>query len=158
MNAFAMVGAILFLVGVGQMMLHLRTWRRACRQDLEAKEHEYRRRQFRRRIQSSGMLAALGVAILVGQRVAGPPWAFLAYWGGVLLLVIWMMLLAVADIIATKYYYGGMRHHYMIEEVKLQAELRRLQDARRNGRGNGKAAKGYGPETGGKQSDANSGH
>ncbi len=155
MYTSAIVAAILISFGAGQIVLHIRTWRGAQRADLDPKERDYRWRQFRRRIQSSTMLAILGAAILGGQWIAGPPWAFLAYWGTVLLLVVWMVLLALADIIATKYYYGRVRQHYLLEEVKLKAELRRLQGVQCNGHANGKAKR-HGPEANGKHPDANS--
>ena len=155
MDISVIVATVLILFGAGQIFLHIRTWREARRVDMDTKERDYRWRQFRRRIQTSAMLVLLGVALPVGQWIAGPPWVILTYWGAVVLLVLWLALLALADMIATKYYFGRVRQHYMLEEVKLQAELRRLQGVQRNGHTNGKT-KGHGREADGKRPDANS--
>ena len=98
-------------------------------------ERDYHRRQFRRRMQSSGMLGVLAVGIFLGQwiaEVARPAIVFI-FWGGVALVVVWVALLAVADIVATKHHYGRLRQGVLIEQAKLQAQLRRMQEARRNG-------------------------
>ena len=86
------------------------------------------------------MLALLGVLIPLGQWLTA--WAqsrlFAAiFWGGVLLLTVWMGLLALADMMATHYHYSRLRNDVLIERAKLQAELRRIESVR----GNGKAAK-----------------
>lgn len=132
---------LLLLCAVGLMISHVRTWRRARRQELQPDELDYRRRQYRRRMQTSAMLGLLAVAIFVGQLITGriESKAFLlCYWGLVLLVLGWVGLLAVADILATKHHFGRLRQAYRLEQVKLQAELRRIQAAR----GNGEAPKG----------------
>jgi len=86
------------------------------------------------------MLALLAVAVLVGYWVRPPqvrPLVFFAYWGGVLLVVFWVAALAMADIFSTKHYFSGVRHRYWIEQVKLQAKLRRTQVSNGNGRSSG---------------------
>lgn len=98
-------------------------------------------------MQTSAMLGLLALAILVGQRVGSRIESRLfvfSYLGVVLLMVGWLVLLAVADMLATKHHFGRMRRTYLVEQAKLQAELRRIQASR----GNGKAAKKCrGPET-----------
>ena len=80
------------------------------------------------------------------------PAAGVIYWACVLLLVAWVGILAVIDIWATKYYYGKLRDTYRIEQARLQAELRRIQSGRGNGKpraaypGKGPGVKGSGPE------------
>lgn len=129
----------LLLSTAGLMYSHVRTWQRVRQraEQLAPKELEYRRRQFRRRVQATTMLALLAVAVLAGYWVRPPrvrPPVFFAYWGGVLLVVFWVAALAMADIFSTKHYFSGVRHRYWIEEVKLQAELRRLQAIQGNGK------------------------
>ena len=119
------------------MGMHARTWRSVQEQEMESAERDYHRRQFRRRMQSSGMLGVLAVGIFAGQwvsQVARPTIVFI-FWGGVALVVVWVGVLAVADILATKHYYGRLRQGFVIEQAKLQAQLRRMQQARRNGQG-----------------------
>jgi hypothetical protein len=132
----ALVSLFLLACSAGLMVWHVRSWRAAQAEQTEAAELDYRRRQFRRRVQSTAMLAILAVAISVGQVlttwIVSRPFAIL-FWLGVLLLLGWMGLLAVADIIATKFHYERISREYRIEQAKLQAELRRIQASRRNG-------------------------
>lgn len=119
------------------MTSHVRTWRRVRQQGLEPDDYDYRRRQYRRRMQTSAMLGLLAVAILVGQlaalQIESRIFVF-GYWGGVLLVVGWVGLLAVVDMLATKHHFSRLRQVYLVEQAKLQAELRRIQAARSNGK------------------------
>ena len=94
------------------------------------------------------MLGLLAVGVFVGQLVTTRIESRLfviVYWGGVLVMVCWVGLLAVVDLLATKHHFSRMRHTYLVEQAKLQSEIRRLQASR----GNGKAAKtAQEPETG----------
>lgn len=134
-----LVSLLLVAVATGLMVWHIRLWRGVQTGDSDQRERDYLFRQYRRRMQTSAMLGLLGVAILVGQLLM--PWVSrlfaILYWGGVLLLLAWMGLLALADIIATQQHFSRLRTDYMIERAKLQAEARRIQGAR----GNGKAPK-----------------
>jgi len=98
---------------------------------MDAGETDYRRRQYFRRMQTSTMLGTLAVAVFVGQWLTQPPWLGLVFWGGVLLLLVWVGLLALADMLATKHYFGTLRHEHLVEQAKLQAELRRIKANRR---------------------------
>ncbi len=137
----------------GLMSWHVRSWRAQRASALEPKELDYRRRQFRRRMQTSALLALIAVALPVGVWVMRiQPGAGIIYWCAVLLLVAWVGILAGIDIWATKYFYGKLRDTYRIEQARLQAELRRIQAARGNGKppgaypGKGRGVKGPGPE------------
>lgn len=128
---------ILLAASAGMLWSHVHTWRRFQSLSLEPREHDFRRRQFRRRMQSSAMLGLLAVAILLGQWITSPPFprvAPLIFWGVVLLLVLWMGLLAAADLIATRFYYRRLRDGYLVEQARLQAELRRVQKTLSNGK------------------------
>lgn len=134
---------LMLLASAALMVSHARTWRRVRDRPApqDAKETQYRWRQFRRRMQTTAMLAIAAVALLVGhwidpERVS--PLVFLLYWAGVILLVLWVALLAVADMISTKSYFGRVQQSQLVEKAKLQAELRKIQSSRGNGRpGNG---------------------
>jgi hypothetical protein len=117
----------------GLMAWHVRTWRVVREQDLSPKDRDFLWRQFRRRIQTSAMLAVLAVMIFVEPwLVANVAKALLG--AGMLLLVFWLGLLAGIDILATRHHFARLRSGYMIEQAKLQVEARRL----RNLGGNGK--------------------
>ena len=111
------------------MAAHCRTWRRAQRRELEGREFDYYRRQFRRRMQTSAMLGLLALAIFVGRWMTRPATSTVIYWGGVLLVLGWVALLAMADMLATKHHISRLRRDHLIERAKLHAELRRIQAA-----------------------------
>jgi hypothetical protein len=129
------------LAAVGLVVWHVRTWHAVQRQRPEAEEFDYRRRQFRRRVQTSAMLGLLGVGIFAGRLLMvffRSPVLLLIYWGGVLLLLGWVALLAAADMLATKVYFSRIRQRCLIEQAKLQAQLNRLRAVRGNGKAKGR--------------------
>ncbi|MGA2621317.1 MAG: hypothetical protein ABSF26_27145 [Thermoguttaceae bacterium] len=131
-----LVSLVLLASAAGLMVWHVRSWRSVRGGQLEPREVEFHRRQYRRRMQTSAMLAVLGLAILAGQQLTsllGPKFAG-PFWGGVLLLVAWMALLALADILATQQHFFRLRNHYLVERAKLQAELRRVRPEPTNGK------------------------
>jgi amino acid permease len=152
--SWVIVSLGLLVAASGLMVSHVRTWRafRERGDQIDGEELDYRRSQYRRRMQTSAMLGILAVAMLVGRWIKCPPLSptvFTIYWGVVMLVVFWLGLLAVADIISTKYHYGRIHDHYALEEAKLRAELRRLKAVQGNGEGEpeGRAAAGETDET-----------
>ena len=134
------VSLVLCLSSAGLIVWHVRAGRRLQDAGLEAREQDFRRRQYRRRMQTSVMLGALGVAIFVGQLLLTPAtsrWFLVIYWSGVLLLVLWMALLALADMAATSFYYSRERNDCIVAQAKLQGELRQAQEKAAKA-GNGK--------------------
>ena len=80
----------MLLAATALMVSHVRAWRRYRSQELADEELEYRRRQFRRRMQTSAMLGILAIAIVVGELVTvriGSSWFRLIYYCGILLVV-----------------------------------------------------------------------
>lgn len=131
---WSLMASFLLICATFLMIAHTRTWQAAQRESLDELELEYRRRQFRRRMQSSAMLAILAPILFFGQWVDRlSPIIATLYWGGTLLLVCWLGLLAVADIIATKHYFGRIRQNCIIEQAKLQAKMRNIHDSLENG-------------------------
>ncbi len=131
------LGFSLVLLAASAVMLwsHQRTWRHLQEPPLEAREHDFHRRQFRRRMQTSAMLGLLAVTIFIGHWMTSPPLAPLAwliFWGFVVLLVLWMSLLAMADLLVTRFHYRRLRDDYLAQQTRLQAELRRLPEAQAN--------------------------
>lgn len=142
--SWLLISGILLAASAGMIVSHLRTWRQVQRdaEKLEEDELDYRRRQFRRRMQTSVMLGVIAVLLLAGRWVQSPPlppWVFALYLAVLLLLVLWLALLAGADVISTKLYFGRLRNRYKLEEARLQGELRRAQRTRSNGRAAGRA-------------------
>jgi hypothetical protein len=125
-------GITLIGVGVTLMRSHIHSWD-AKKNDatLGEKERRYLHSRFRRRMQASAILAALGVLIPLGD-IAIPwqqfPGLFAVYWGFVLLLALWVILLGMADVLATSAHtraeLGRIRRRQRELEAKV-AELRR---------------------------------
>ncbi len=129
--------SLLLLVAAGVMMLsHVRAWRAFRQQMLDAEDFDYRRRQFRRRMQTSAMLGLLAVALPVGIVLTNwlrSGWFVLFYCLAMIVVVFWVILLALVDAWATKHHFGRLRHQCMVEKLKLEAEIRRIQAVRGNG-------------------------
>ena len=123
------VSLVLLATAGAQMVALVRTLRRAVADADDQAELAFRRRQFRRRMQTSAMLAVLAVTLPLGQWLTGvftSPWFAVAYWLFVMLLVAWLILLAMADIISTRIHYGRRRDRYTIEQARLKAELNKI--------------------------------
>lgn len=132
-----LVTTILFLAAVGLIISHMRSWQAFQQQNLDEEEFDYRRRQFRRRMQTSAMLGLMAIAMLVGYVLT--EWLnsglFAAlYWLAVMGVACWVALLALVDIWATKHHFDRLRHHCVVEQAKLEIELRRIQSVRSNGK------------------------
>lgn len=125
------VALVLCLSSIGLIAWHIRAWRRLQQAELGPREQDFRRRQYRRRLQTSAMLGVLGVAIFIGQLLltGEHSWSLLAcYWGGVVVLVFWTALLALADMAATGFYYSREKSDSLVEHARLQGELRRARE------------------------------
>jgi len=132
-------GAFALACAAGLMWWHLRCWRDAERRQLDSGELEYRRRQFRRRMQIGSLMALLGATIPLGHWILLMQWPKVGavYWSLVVLVVLWLAFLALADFWASKLYFGRLHDRYLLEQTRLQAQLRRIRSVRGNGRGNG---------------------
>jgi hypothetical protein len=125
-----LVSLVILLASAVLLTSHVHTWKTLQAEPLEPEDREYRRRQFRRRMQCSSMLGLLAVAIVVGRLLMDArrlPLVIFVYWSAVVLVVLWIGLLAVVDMLATKRHFARLRQHCLIEQAKLQAELRRRQ-------------------------------
>ncbi len=130
-------GALLIVVAIG---LGIFVWRarRALQpiveNDADARLHADR--QFRRRIQVSIMLAAVGILIPLGDQLdkvfLQRPLLFLAWVICVFILVLWMVLMALGDWLSTVAYSSITRARLRHERTELEAEIRRYH-ASKNG-------------------------
>jgi hypothetical protein len=131
-----LISLLLFLAALGLMYWHVQSWRRLQSADLGPSDLDFYRRQYRRRLQTSAMLGILAVDLLAGELLTfwiNSQLFFIIYWSATLILVVWMALLAVVDIWATKYHFGKLKQKYLLEQAKLNAEIRRVQAVRGNG-------------------------
>ncbi|MCC6125535.1 MAG: hypothetical protein IT426_11275 [Pirellulales bacterium] len=131
----ALFSLLLLLVSGGLMLAHRRSWKAFRREEMPQEEFDYRRRQFRRRMQASGAIGIVGIALFVGvafflgrESLASGienAAAIAAYWFAVLLLTVWMALLAFADVWASRRYVDRILDRDLREQTKLHAGLYR---------------------------------
>ena len=128
------VGLALFGLGSWLVASHIQTRRRHLADPtLEERERIFFQRQFRRRMQASGLLASIGIMIPIGDDLFIPwqhfPRGWAAYLMVLLLLVLWVMILAAMDWLATGVHVRTSRNALARLERKqreLQDELERL--------------------------------
>jgi hypothetical protein len=143
----------LFLIAAsgGLLFVHWRRWKEHRADELPAAEIEYLRRQFRRRMQASGMIGIVGFALIVGDTFI--PWmndpvVTAGFWIGVVLVTVWIALLAIVDLLAARLYVERICENDILEQTRLHAEMlkkkQRAQlgsDIQANTKGNGEMTK-----------------
>jgi hypothetical protein len=135
--SIAIFSALVTLAAAGLLGSHVRAWHKAQQTITDPVELDFRRRQFRRRMQTSAMLGLLGPGVLVGRLLVHfrpEPMVILIYWGVVLLVLIWISLLAIVDVWATRFHFGRVQERLLLEQAKLRAQLQHKQSVRGNGK------------------------
>jgi hypothetical protein len=117
----------LLLIGLSGYMLdmHRNKWRRA-EQDasLSPGERRYALSQYRRRMQASGIIGALGFAIMISPLVPHRPWPFVIYLGSLGGSCLAIVLLAAIDAWATRQHFARLHNQHLATQAKLVMELR----------------------------------
>jgi len=108
-------------------------WRR-WRNEPPSLERDFRRRQFRRRIQASGLLTLMAPAVYFGQRIdrGQDPSRFVFWWCGLAGLVLWLVLLALADALSTLIFSQRVIREDRTARALLRTELARQAQAARD--------------------------
>lgn len=129
------MGGSLVLLGGWFMSLHWQAWRRhAVDPTLDDGEREHYRRQFRRRMQASGIILVIGLMLPIGDSLI--PWrkgdASIAtlYWLFVLGLTCWVLLLAMGDLASSRAQSRAALSRLRSKQRELQAEADRLREQR----------------------------
>lgn len=131
------VGGVLILLGVFFMWTHVRSWRRTQHEpELQARDEQHYRVQFRRRMQTSGMIVLIGILIPLGDALI--PWRkaptlFFFYWGGILVMAVWVMLQALGDMFSTREYSRGSMEQLRQQQAELERELEEFRRQGSNG-------------------------
>jgi hypothetical protein len=132
-------GAALAVGGLVMMRRHLSTWRGEKNDPgLDDADRFYYFRRYRRRMQTSAMIAVIGVLIALGDTVLPLilgnhrhfRLVFGSYWGAVLLLTGWVIVMALSDLVS-----ASAHSRVALSRVRLkQRELeKQLEDIRRRG-------------------------
>lgn len=120
------VSAVLLIASMTWMARHIQLWNRARETVLDERELDFRRRQFGRRMQTSGLMAVLAVAMFAGCWITRPPLLVLFYWLVVVGLTAWLMLLAAADMLATRIHFARMEDECKVAQSRLRSQLRQI--------------------------------
>lgn len=123
------VSAALLLVSFALTIVHVRAWRAADHGGLAAAEREFQERRYRRRLQTSAMLGAIGLLILGDlwlDRIIKEDWGRLLYWCGVGLSLLWLLLLAASDWLASQQHFHGQLRRLEADRDSLRADLEQL--------------------------------
>ena len=124
--------AFLFVASGLLLWIHWRAWH-ACRsEELDERAFDFRRRQFRRRMQASAMIGIVGIAVVASLAIEDPLSAAIL-WLVVLALVVWMLLLALADMMSSYFYFYQIRAQHAAEHASLKAQLDLLRRQEGNG-------------------------
>jgi hypothetical protein len=147
-NIWVSLGVGLLLSGFGSWLVwrHVVSWRRSQDDaELSPLDIDFFRRQFRRRVQTSGLLVLLGLMLPLGDALllwGRDPIVSTIFWLGVVFLTLWIMALAAGDWLLSRIHCRGTTA--AIEQLnrkkqELDAEVTRLRAQRQNGHGNGHA-------------------
>ena len=125
LTILVIVAILLIVASTALVVWHLTVWREAQGAGLEIEELDFRRRQFRRRMQTSIMLGLIGLALPIGNLISPrqTPSLFVFYWWGVGLLVAWLGLLALGDAISTRQHLLQMQRRFQRELDLTRQEL-----------------------------------
>lgn len=129
------MGLSLVLLGGWFLSLHWQAWRRhAVDSSLSDSERDYFRRQFRRRMQASGIILVIGLMLPIGDSLI--PWrkgdvsVATLYWLLVLALTCWVVLLAMGDLVSSRAHSRVTLSRLRSKQRELQAEADRLRATR----------------------------
>ena len=134
------LGAFLLACAVGLMIWQTMSWRSTYPDAHDDAERDYLRRRHRRRMQTGALMAVVALAVPAADWVINEtlsPRLGTAIICVILALIVWIVVMTAADLGATKLHYGRVRDSYQLEQMRLQAELRRLQNEHAAG-GNGR--------------------
>jgi hypothetical protein len=111
------------LVAAGLLLArHLTVWRRADHGGLTDGDYEFHHRQYRRRMQTTGLLGIVGL-LMLGSLWIADPLVGAVYWSGIAALVVWVALLALSDWLASRLYYGRLAAAHAVEHAAIKAEI-----------------------------------
>ncbi len=117
----------LLLIGLSGALLdmHRRSWHRAqANKELAPAELRFALSQYRRRMQASGIIGVLGVAVGCEPLIPHEPVAFVLYLASILGACVAIVVLAAMDAWSTRQHFARLSSEQLAAEVKLARELR----------------------------------
>lgn len=130
---FSVFLGVALLIFAGYLLYrHVSLWRQQ-QSDFADPQLDYFRRQFRRRMLASSLLAVVGAALVFSRWIADP-WVALAYWSSVVVVLVSIVLLAVADVSSTSRQLQDLHIEHLLERARLEKEIERLKQNDSNGK------------------------
>ena len=123
-------GASLVALSLLLLATHWNSWRKADHGGLSDRDQEFHRRQFRRRIQSSGMLGLIGL-LMLGSLWLEETWAQAMLWVGLCFALLWVIGMALLDWWLSSTHYGRDQVLNTAEIEILKAEIRKFEREQR---------------------------
>ncbi len=135
------VGSILFVMGCMMMRSHVLSWQRQKHDPvLEDVDRKHYHARYRRRMQMSRLLVALGVLIPLGDPLLPRlipqqnwPGLFAVYWSAVLLMLGWLIIVALGDMLATGAHSRASLARIHQKQRELENQIARIKSQRPNG-------------------------
>ncbi len=128
------VGIALVLFGGWLISCHWRSWQKTKRDEaLSPEDYRHYARQFRRRMQASGLVLLIGILVPVGdwgiQWKRGDAVLATVYWLAVLGLTCWVLVLALGDMLSTHSHSRIAMSRIRRSQQELEREVERLRSA-----------------------------
>ncbi|HTN77436.1 MAG TPA: hypothetical protein VL096_19390 [Pirellulaceae bacterium] len=117
-----LVAGLLAVVALGTWLWQQAAWKQQQATDMPRGEFDFYRARQRRRLQISGLLGVIAVAMAIGLWPMNPL-VLGFFWCGVLVLLLWVMLLAFFDAAASHAHFDRLHARQLAEQVALQREL-----------------------------------
>ncbi|HVU86294.1 MAG TPA: hypothetical protein VHD36_03170 [Pirellulales bacterium] len=119
-------------LAVAMLVAHRASWQRAQARIRNAVDLAFRYSQFRRRMQSSSLLALIGPTMLVGMQLSPDrsPKLYVTLWLMVTLATCWIGWLAVVDAVASARHFRRLGRERAIARDGLKREFERIIAAR----------------------------
>ncbi|MAT16871.1 MAG: hypothetical protein CMJ46_16550 [Planctomyces sp.] len=121
--AFLILGLLVIVLGLGLVFSHVLVWRKQREKpNVELTELRAQRWQYRRRVLTSGLMAAVGLLVVIGQTLDKKehPQAYISIWLIIILITAVMIILALMD-------YTVTRRRLNTKLVILEAKRRQLE-------------------------------
>ena len=140
---YLVVGATLIATGLLMMRAHVQAWR-AEKNDptIEDDQRTFFYKRYRRRMQTSAMIAVIGVLIPFGVLVLRPGLfadaqqqvrVFTFFWASVLLLAVWVILLGVGDLLSTSAQSRVALARIRLKQRELEQQIAEIRRRHSNG-------------------------
>lgn len=123
----------LLLIGLSGALLdmHRRSWRRAqADAELSPADRRFALSQYRRRMQASGIIGVLGVAVACEPLIPHEPVAFVLYLASILGACVAIVVLAAIDAWSTRQHFSRISSEHLAIQTKLAREMREAHAAK----------------------------